>query len=47
MGIKLDKDSLATEQDNYFTKIVNDLATWPRNPTIIPNLGIACLEQLI
>ena len=33
MGIKLDKDPLATEQDNYFTKIVNDLAAWPRNPT--------------
>ena len=33
MGIKLDKDPLATEQDNYFTKIVNDLAAWPRNLT--------------
>ena len=38
MGIKFDKDSLAVEQNNYLTKIVNvyivyDLDPWPRNPT--------------
>ena len=38
IGIKFNKDSLAVEQNNYLTKIVNvyiayDLATWPRNPT--------------
>ena len=37
MGIKFDKDSLAVEQNNYLTKIVNvyigyDLDAWPRNP---------------
>ena len=37
IGIKLDKDPLAVEQNNYLTKIVNlyivyDLDTWPRNP---------------
>ena len=38
MRIKFDKDTLAVEQNNYLTKIVNvyivqDLAAWPRNPT--------------
>ena len=38
IGIKLNKDPLAAEQDNYFTNIVNfyvvyDLAAWLRNPT--------------
>ena len=38
MRIKFDKDSLAVEQDNYLTKIVNvyvvyDLEAWARNPT--------------
>ena len=37
IGIKFDKDSLAVEQKNYSTKIVNvyiiyDLQSWPRNP---------------
>ena len=37
IGIKFNKDSLAVEQNNYLTKIVNvyiayDLAAWPRNP---------------
>ena len=37
IGIKFDKDPLATEQNNYLTKIVNfyivyDLVAWPRNP---------------
>ena len=37
IGIKFDKDHLATEQSNYLTKIVNvyivhDLDAWPRNP---------------
>ena len=37
IGIKFDKDSLAVEQKNYLTKIVNvyiiyDLQSWPRNP---------------
>ena len=36
--IKFDKDSLAVEQNNYLTKIVNvyifyDLDAWPKNPT--------------
>ena len=35
---KYDKDLLAVEQNNYFSKIVNvyivyDLRAWPRNPT--------------
>ena len=35
---KFDKDTLAVEQNNYLTKIVNvyiayELHTWPRNPT--------------
>ena len=38
IGIKLDKDPLAIEQDNYLIKIVSiymiyDLAAWPRNTT--------------
>ena len=38
MGIKFNKDTLAVEQNNYLTKIVNtyifyDLASWPRIPT--------------
>ena len=38
IGIKFDKDPLAVEQNNYFTKIVNvyivcDLDAWPKNPT--------------
>ena len=38
MGMKSDKDNLATEQNNYLTKIVNiyiiyDLDAWPRYPT--------------
>ena len=38
IGIKLDKDPLAIEQDNYLIKIVSiymiyDLAAWPRNAT--------------
>ena len=38
IGIKLNKDPLTAEQDNYFTNIVNfyvvyDLAAWLRNPT--------------
>ena len=38
IGIKFDKDTLAVEQNNYLTKIVNvyivyELYTWPRNPT--------------
>ena len=38
MGIKFDKDSLAVEQNNYLSKIVNlyivyDLDAWPRNLT--------------
>ena len=38
MGIKFNKDSLAVEQNNYLTKIVNiyivyKLAAWPRNLT--------------
>ena len=37
MGIKLDKDPLAVEQNNYLTKIVNicivyDLDAWLQNP---------------
>ena len=48
IGIKLDKDPLALEQNNYLTKIVNvyivyDLDAWPRNPTI-SNSKIAYLE---
>ena len=36
--IKFDKDTLAVEQNNYLTKIVNvyivyELNAWPRNPT--------------
>ena len=36
--IKFEKDPLAAEQNNYFTKIVNvyivcDSDAWPRNPT--------------
>ena len=36
VGIKFDKDSLAVEQNNYATKVVNahmfdDLRTWPKN----------------
>ena len=39
MGIKYNKDSLAVEQNNYLTKIVNiyivyDLTAQPRNLTI-------------
>ena len=38
VGINFDKGSLAVEQNNYLTKIVNvyiayDLDVWPRNPT--------------
>ena len=38
MGIKLDKDSLAAEENSYLRKIVNvyivyELDAWPRNPT--------------
>ena len=38
IGIKLIKDPLAVEQNNYLSKIVNiytvsDLDTWPKNPT--------------
>ena len=38
IGIKFDTDTLAVEQNNYLTKIVNvyivyKLYTWPRNPT--------------
>ena len=38
IGIKLIKDPLAVEQNNYSSKIVNiytvsDLDTWPKNPT--------------
>ena len=38
MEIKLDKDPLAVEQSNFFTKIVNlyifyELFAWPKNPT--------------
>ena len=38
MGIKFDKDPLAVDQNNYFTKIVNvyivnDLNPWPRSST--------------
>ena len=38
VGIKFDKDSLAVEQNNYATKIVNayivcDVDAWPRNST--------------
>ena len=38
MGVIFDKDSLAVEQNNYLTKIVNayivyDLDAWPRNST--------------
>ena len=38
MGIKLDKDSLAVEENGYLRKIVNvyivyELDAWPRNPT--------------
>ena len=38
IGIKFDKNTLAVEQNNYLTKIVNvyivyELYTWPRNPT--------------
>ena len=38
MAIKLDKDLLAVEQNNYLTKmvtfyIVYELDVWPRNPT--------------
>ena len=37
IGIKFDKDPLAVEQNNYWTKIVNvyivyDLDAWTRNP---------------
>ena len=37
-GIKFDKDPLAVEPNNYFSKIANiyigyDLDAWPRNPT--------------
>ena len=36
--IRFDKDTLAVEQDNYLTKVVNvyivyDLDDWPTNPT--------------
>ena len=39
IGIKLDKDPLAGEQNNYLNEIVNaqivfDLDTWARNPII-------------
>ena len=45
MGIKFDKDSLAVEQSNYLTKIVNvyifcDLDAWPRNPIGSPEKNI-------
>ena len=38
IGMTLDKDPVALEQNNYLTKIVNvyivyDLDAWPRNPT--------------
>ena len=38
IGIRFDKDTLAVEQNNYLTKIVNvyivyELNAWPRNPT--------------
>ena len=38
IGIKLHKDLLSVEQNNYLTKIVNvyivcDLDAWPKNPT--------------
>ena len=38
MGINFDKDPLAVEQNNYFTKVVNaytvyDVDVWPSNPT--------------
>ena len=38
IGIKFDKDSLAVEQNNYLTQVVNvyiayDLDAWPKNPT--------------
>ena len=38
IGIKLDKDSLAAEENSYLRKIVNvyivyELDAWPRNPT--------------
>ena len=38
IGIKFDKDPLAVQQNNYFTKIANvyiayDLHACPRNPT--------------
>ena len=38
MGMKFEKDALAVEQNNYFTKTLNvyivyDLVAWPRNPT--------------
>ena len=38
MRLKLDKDTLPVELNNYTTKIVNvyivwDLDSWPRNPT--------------
>ena len=47
--IKCDKDYLAVEQNNYFTKIVKvyiayDLDAWTRNPS---NLKTAYLEQQI
>ena len=38
MGIKFEKDTLAVEQNNYLTEMVNvytayDLDGWPRNST--------------
>ena len=52
IGIKLDKDTLAVEKNNYATKILNvyidfDLDTQPRNHTKIilttSDLKITCL----
>ena len=52
MGIKLDKDGLAVEQNNYATKIANasivyDLDTWSNNRLRSFTLKIAFLLQLV
>ena len=52
MRIKFDKDPLAIEQDNYFTKIVNvwivyDFIDWPKDPINKFKFKATYLEQLI
>ena len=52
IGIKLDKDLSAVEQNSYLSKIVNvyityDLDDWPKNPINNFNFKSCLLEQLI